>query len=196
VTIPFKSASFECVANGDGSVTLNVKAYVASSTCSGVMPAIPYTLDAGCQSGAIYACGSTSQAVANNWPAIAVYEGDSTCTSGPTAVAGFVPNVCNAGISSDGTKQGSAIVTMTDTTLNANAYGSMDCTGDASHSLSAEVNVCSQMTPPPQLMYLVNALKESLSKGKVMLGQTFHQDHIASLLTSHLQVLIISLPFR
>jgi hypothetical protein len=141
---PVKSLTATCTQNADGSVKISAKGYASSSSCSGLGIPVPYTLPAGCNSGATMHCGDTSPET-SKWPAAGIYFGDSSCAHFD-AMASILPDTCTG--ASNGDSQGSEIITVSDTTIDGNVYTSLDCSGELAASVSKTKGVCEKVAPP------------------------------------------------
>jgi hypothetical protein len=124
VDIPVKSLKASCTQNADGSIKIEGKGYATSSKCSGLGVPVKETLPAGCKDSLTYFCApdaSTLDPIANDWPSIGLYFGDSGCGT-TDAMLSFQADTCVKTSDSE-----SVQITGSDTEYVATMYGDTTC---------------------------------------------------------------------
>lgn len=141
--IPFKSAKISCSQHADGSISVSGKAYLSSSSCSGLGAPVKETIPAGCQDGGSFKCVpdlSGAASINEKWPAVGAFFGDSAC-SHVDAMAAFKANTC-VGMSS-GDKSGSVQIDDNADSYEGKVWDSAtDCSGAPKKEVTIPKNTC------------------------------------------------------
>jgi hypothetical protein len=178
----------DCAQDGD-IMKLTVTWYL-DDDCKGKGFEIYAPVDSSCENGVFTSCQDTPVAIEEEWPAVGLYSGDSSCEDAPTLISAYNPGCADFSAFGEYSTSVSCDTTFDYITYNA----SSTCSGDASMNISSSLDVCERISFAAQATSLTSAQHFTSARSNPFVQQaTEHAKlHINSLSALMQQVVDLS----
>lgn len=129
----------ECEQDGD-TMKLKVEWYF-DDDCKGKSVILEAPVDSSCLNGSYTSCQLTPIAIEEDWPAIGLYSGDSSCEDPPSIISAYKP-----GCSDFTTFEDYSTSITCDATFDYVTYDGGTCSGDPVMNISSNLEVCERVS--------------------------------------------------